>query len=622
MMEFSRARALFLLLLAWVGIAVAPAQKLSWLNPSQPATARIYACPARDLLVTVDGTVKKWRLSDHRYLGSFDCEWANPEWNPDADLSPDGSILAIVANSDLCYYATETGDLLARFSGAGGSSVRFMPDGKSILVGFDPDGQFSWTPVIAQIPVLTGDEERTYPLGLFNDPTWIRVSPDGQRFAAGCVYAIEFWKVGDSAPYRKIFDYVSIGAISPDGQTLALGVGNGLRFRDMLTGDLKGWKRADGFPTTLAYTPDGATLLGLSYTGSGLGQAVGWNTHDWSEQFARDIGPIDYRESGLATPSSGSFYYASEEGLIKADCSTGEVQDQIAPCESGGELAVSPDGRTVVQAGGVNVRAFDVETGAELWSIPTESYATSTVVAYSADSQWVALASDDAVHLRSAATGKLIRSFPTEQPAKGVAFSPDGHLLAITESGYAVWLQSLHVVNPETGEVVFETPLDAWVIAPPAFLPGSGKLVVAEGRGLDVYDPATWQIVDTVSIDQSYNGRHFGVSPDGNMIVAERDTGYWLGEVILRASDLSVEGEWPPNARAWARFLDISPDSHRMWVITYDDVRELGAPIPRPIFTLNNPEAKHILDLATSPSGKVVFTRPDGTIGAFDDPGR
>lgn len=622
MMEFSRARALFLLLLAWLGIAIAPGQELSWLNPSQAGARRIFACPARDLLVTVDGVVKKWRLSDHRYLGSFDCEWANSENNPDADLSPDGSILAVVCNADLCYYSTETGALLAKFRGEGGTSVRFLPDGKSILVGFDPDGHFAWTPAVAQIPVLTGDEERTYDLGLFDDPTWLRVSPDGKRFVIGCMYAVEFWKLEDSAPYRKIFDHVSIGAISPDGQTLALGVSRGLRFRDMLTGDLKGWKRADSTPTTLTYTPDGATLLGLVYAGWAPGEAVGWNTHDWSERFSREIGRIDYREIGLAATSPANFYYASEEGLIEADSNTGAVQDQIAPYEGGGELAVSPDGRTVVQAGGVNVRAFDVETGAELWSIPTESYTTSTVVAYSADSQWLALASDVEVHLCSAATGKVIRSFPTDQPAQGVAFSPDGHLLAIAESGYAYWLQSLHVVNPATGDVVFDTPLDAWVIAPPAFIPGSGKLVVAEGRGLDVYDPATWQVVDTVVIDQNYNGRHFGVSRDGSTIVVERDTGYWLGEVILRASDLSIEGEWPPKARPWARFLDISPDSHRMWVITFDEVRELGIPIPRQIFTINNPEAKHILDLATSPSGKVVFTRPDGTIGAFDDPGK
>jgi WD40 repeat protein len=119
-------------------------------------------------------------------------------------------------------------------------------------------------------------------------------------------------------------------------------------------------------------------------------------------------------------------------------------------------LSFSPDGKMLVSGGGgsnnqsdTRVRAWDVESGTELWT----SFHNDMVweIAFASNSDYVFSGSRDAtVKVWDAASGEIVNTFFDTQPVTALAISSDGLLLA---SGS--WAKTATVWNIATGEKLY-----------------------------------------------------------------------------------------------------------------------------------------------------------------------
>src|SRR5262249_12684506 len=148
--------------------------------------------------------------------------------------------------------------------------------------------------------------------------------------------------------------------------------------------------------------------------------------------------PLRYK-GGFATvgwsPDGKTIVTASVDGVGVWDASApdkGPLRALVASNEQIQAVAVSPDGKSVATVGSKGVRFHELAGGVKPTAdVPRRDM---PVLAFSPDSKIAACAArDGAVHLYDAATGKQIlrlQAFPEE--ATGVAFSPDGKILATT----------------------------------------------------------------------------------------------------------------------------------------------------------------------------------------------
>jgi hypothetical protein len=144
-------------------------------------------------------------------------------------------------------------------------------------------------------------------------------------------------------------------------------------------------------------------------------------------------------------------------------------------------------------AGYDTARLWDPATGKHLRTLAGH-YGGVRGVAFSPDGRLLATASDDeTVRLWDPATGKRLRTLAGHTgPVRGVAFSPDGRLLA-TANG-----RTARLWDPATGERL-RKPTGRGVDRV-AFSPDGRLLATANGRTARLWDPATGERLRTLLI--------------------------------------------------------------------------------------------------------------------------
>jgi len=270
-----------------------------------------------------DGTVRMWDVAADRQIGSFPVTTNSVGPDAWAAFSPDDKTLATTGADGTALWNAATGRQIRSLPADLGAvdSVAFSPDGKTLATGeadgtglwnvttgrqvgrlpvgnddtaysvFSPDGKTLATVVgisgeassTAQLwNVATGRQIRSFPIdtGVFS----VALSPDGNTLAIGEAGSTELWNVTTGQqisslgqPTGSIYvpDDIWSVAFSPDGKTLATGDADGT---------VKLWKVATGqqissFPTgsdtvfSVAFSPDGKTLA----TGDDDDTARLWN---------------------------------------------------------------------------------------------------------------------------------------------------------------------------------------------------------------------------------------------------------------------------------------------------------------------------------------------------------
>jgi WD40 repeat protein/DNA-binding SARP family transcriptional activator len=538
-----------------------------------------------------DGAVRVWNPATGEELWSFQ----GPEgevWGP--SFSPDGSLLAaswtdqgVVRLFDLARQEVvhEIGPL-----GAISLGTSFSPDGQRLgIATLDSGGVVVDVDSGEQVLSLQGQE-----LGI-SDFDW---SLDGRWVAtSGWDGTVRIWETATGKARFTLFghtDGVVAADWSPDSTRLVTGSADGTAkvweiseggARDLLT--LSAQDLAGG--VWVAFSPDGERVM----TGDQQIRSVKiWDARaigrgEWFNlPAARDsVGGIAFSPDGRRLVSS------SGEGLVTVwDLETGRESftfgrpgsplDPFRPAVPA--IDISADGALVATAGPA-AKAWDAASGEEVFAVPGHEYVAG--VAWHPDGALLAAAGDDGFVRILDRSGREVAVL-REDPGfiiGAVRFSSDGRLIATTRLPRGRADETVHEVKVwdwGLGQVVQTIRTPALGVA---FDPTGTRIAAANSGGLgEVYDLESGDKLTTLD---GHTGHIFDIaySPDGTQIgTASADGTVRLWDAGSGVQTLVLSGH---ESVVWR--LAFSPDGSklassssdgtvRIWALDLDDLIEIA----------------------------------------------
>ncbi|HUF38545.1 MAG TPA: protein kinase [Anaerolineales bacterium] len=469
-------------------------------------------------------------------------------------FSPDGTRIA-TANSDdsIRMWDAGNGELLYTldsFAGvAGGNYVQFSNDGEYLITYagafiVDVDAAFGIVEaatgeVLSRLPVRNA--------GLY------KVSPDGSLLAVASrelLYgAVEFWDFNAFLEGKAVEPvFISPGnpllmidiAFSPDGSLLATSNQDGTvtiwSFSPEGVEELFTLTSIHTLFARIAFSPDGTTLATLSGTAIQT-----WDvTPGGTKELLTLTGHTARVDKIVYSPDGALLATASSDGTVRIwNSGTGELVQILSPIPNTGEMrtaAFNPEGTRLAAAGQDQlIWVWDVGTWQVVLTLSgheaIENYDTAGglpgihKVLYSPDGRTLASVGEDGTaRLWDARTGELLKTLsihPTQHGGTGLAFSPDGTLLATATDDLGP------VRGDNTGGLVkiwdFESFEELLNIPGPrvfalAFSPDGTQLVsVGDNHTLVFHDTTTGEELFSLS---GHTARVIGAvfSPDGSRL--------------------------------------------------------------------------------------------------------
>jgi WD40 repeat protein len=376
-----------------------------------------------------DNMIKLWDVSNGKELRTL--EGHSREVNSVA-FSPDGKTLASGSNGfsdNLKLWNVSNGQELRKLKGHSSwvYSVAFSPDGKSLASGSGDNTIKLWDP-------STGAELRALE-GHSRPVNSVAVSPDGNTLASGSLGTVKLWNVSTELRTLKGDGYwvhsVTFGA----GNTLASGSNGGkVKLWDVSTGiELRTVKGQFDSLRSVAFSPDGKTLaigIGDSAPGKEGGTIKLWDVS--TDREMRILKGHTYTVEKVAfSPDGKTLASGSWDHTVRLwDFATGkELRTLIGHSRQVEPVAFSPDGKTLASGSwDETVKMWDVATGTLLHTLEGHSKPVESV-AFSPDGKTLASGSDT-LKLWDASTGTELRTLTGHsREVRSVAFSPNSRYL-------------------------------------------------------------------------------------------------------------------------------------------------------------------------------------------------
>jgi RNA polymerase sigma factor (sigma-70 family) len=412
------------------------------------------------------------------------------DWVGAFALSPDGKVLAAVADGTVAFWDASTGKPLERWTVADSllQCLAFTPDGKAVALG-SADG------TIHLMDCETGKERQQF-RGL--DDTGNRgggaqevfFDKDGKTLITWrSDVIVRLYEVSSGKELREVDaqNWLVYG-LSPDARLLAYSERNSpktLRLLELGTNQIRKQDfdseirrvvfDADGKRLAVGFGPKKDGKIAICETaGKQLGVLAGHDTSVFALAFSPDG----------KTLVSGGYDHA----LRYWDLKSYKELHQATMATPIYQVAFSPGGKTLICRGAENrVRLWDVPDWKEQPS-PAGMDQSVNSLAWSPDSKMVACPSWNALWLWDAATAKVVRKFevPAHQVAQ-VAFTADGKTAVTGDSDGMVRLWDVAGGKEQRS---FSAGVGAIELL--TLMPG-GKTIAVWGDN----DPATMHVMDT-----------------------------------------------------------------------------------------------------------------------------
>lgn len=260
---------------------------------------------------------------------------------------------------------------------------------------------------------------------------------------------------------------------------------------------------------SVGFRLDGKVLMSAGYDG----QVRFWDVQ--SGKLLRARRGFAFSPDGLTVACRDG---STPEGIQLVDAETGKERCRVA-ARAGflWSIAFSPDGKVVAaQSRDGKHCLWDARTGRQLHTIPGPGYHRSPVV-FSDDSKYCAFSPTPSRTLVvEVASGKLVHEFTDEGERTGIhrlAFSPDGHTLALAQDDGTLRLWSLRSGKQVARSAAMAAPLKSL-----GFVRDGKSVVTGDANGVvRFWDPKTAR--EQRQVNLSATGFRFQqtFSPDGSL---------------------------------------------------------------------------------------------------------
>lgn len=324
---------------------------------------------------------------------------------------------------------------------------------------------FFWEPkddvVVESTPVATPHEawapELLYRLHFEEGIESVGYAPSGEMIAVGQYLNVDIRDASDGEFIRS-FEYnhsVSDVEFSPDSTMVGGGQAtNGVVLYDV-SGETERQELHGGFDGRLSFSPDGETIV----TSTREGVVWIWNIEN-GEQLAA-FGTDDQNYTRVLEFSSDGRYIAAGhfDGTLRYwDVASGEPVHMFDFDWSVDDLTISPDGNVLAVPHRGQVHLYDLNTGTLLRTLDLEWAVTKAQFSPKGDMLVVGanVAGNDMAVVWETTNWSVLHTLkhPVEGTERviinGVAFSPDGKRIVLSDSDGFAWMWQ--VAPPDTEE--------------------------------------------------------------------------------------------------------------------------------------------------------------------------